>query len=232
MIQGSAEWMQARCAKVTGSQLWRIMPWRIRATKDNPEGYSTERYKYMRELLCERLTGQIQEHYVNAAMEWGIDQEPLAAAAYEARRGVMVEECGFFDHPTISNYGATPDRLVGDHGVLEIKDPTTGTHIDTILSREIDEKYIFQMAAEVDCTGRAWADFVDYDSRIPGDLSFFIRRFIPSKGLIDAIHAEVEKFNSELDQLVKRVQSYKVEDEIIEYEYKKYETAAIVADVF
>lgn len=223
MIQGSAEWMQARCAKVTGSQLWRIMPGRVRVSKDNPDGYSTERTKYMREILCERLTGMIQEHYVNVAMEWGIEQEPLAAAAYEARTGMMVEECGFFQHPTVENYGATPDRLIGSDGVLEIKDPTTGTHIDTIMSGEIDEKYIFQMAAEVDCTGRKWADFVDYDSRLPGDKSFFVRRFYPSQGLIKAIHAEVNKFNAELAQYIERVNAYKIADEVIVYAYKKYD---------
>lgn len=211
MIQGSAEWMQARCAKVTGSQLWRIMPGRVRSSKDNPEGYSTERYKYMREILCERLTGMIQEHYVNTAMEWGIEQEPLAAAAYEARKGLMVEECGFFQHPTVKNYGATPDRLIGSDGVLEIKDPTTGTHIDTLLYKEIDEKYIFQMAAEIDCTGRKWADFVSYDSRLPGDLSFFCKRYTPSSELIESIHSEVDKFNAELDQLEERVRAYRID---------------------
>jgi predicted phage-related endonuclease len=156
-----------------------------------------------------------QEHFVNAAMEWGIEQEPMAAAAYEARKGVMVEECGFFNHPTVLKSGATPDRLVGTDGVLEIKNPTTGTHIDTILGAEIDFDYLCQMAYEVDCTGRKWADFVSYDSRLPGNLVYFCKRYTPPMEFIESIRAEVIKFNAELDALEARVRAYdpnKVED--------------------
>lgn len=211
MIQGSAEWINARVGRVTGSRIGDIMA-RVRPSSANPEGYSTRRAKYMRELLVERLTGLAQEHYVNAAMEWGIEQEEYAAAAYEARKGVIVQECGFFEHPTIPSSGATPDRLIGDDGVLEIKDPTTLTHIDTILGAEIDFDYQCQMAYEIDCTSRKWADFVSYDSRLPGDMAYFCKRYIPEQSFIEEIRAEVLKFIAELDFMEKRVRAYKVEE--------------------
>lgn len=202
MTQGSAEWINARVCKATGSRIGDIMA----RTKSGP---SERRKKYMRELLCERLTGRALDHFVSDAMQWGIDNEAYAAAAYEARTGVMLEECGFFVHPTIKDSGASPDRLIGTDGVLEIKCPNTMTHLNTILTGEIDYDYQCQMVYEIDSTGRQWADFVSYDPRLPGDLAYFCKRYIPEPSFIEEVRAEVVKFIAELDALEKKVREYK-----------------------
>jgi len=201
MKQGSAEWMHARAGCVTASRIADVMA----RTKNGP---SEKRNAYMRELLAERLTGQTAEHFVNDAMVWGIENEALARGVYEAKTGAMVEEVGFILHPTIPRCGASPDGLVGEDGLIEIKCPNTGTHIETLLSGEIDPKYRYQMAWQLECTGRKWCAFVSYDPRIPGAPCYFQTRFIPEPEYLEGIRAEVIKFLAELDELEARVRAY------------------------
>jgi len=125
--QRTDEWFAQRLGKVTASRVADVMA----KTKT---GYSASRENYMAQLVVERLTQTKAESFTNAAMQWGTDQEPFARAAYEAAQGVMVEEVGFMSHPDIEMAGASPDGLVGDDGLLEIKCPNTATHIETLLS--------------------------------------------------------------------------------------------------
>jgi putative phage-type endonuclease len=213
--QGSAAWLSARCGKVTASRIADLCA----KTKS---GYSASRATYMKELLVERLTGKASEHFVNDAMAWGTEYEPMARGVYEAKNSAIVLEVGFIPHPSIPNAGASPDGLVGDEGLLEIKCPTTGTHLETILGGEIPEKYKYQMAWQLECTGRKWCDFVSYDPRIMANAGYFQARFDASYKiaaledghhytvlLIEYIRAEVIKFLAELDELEARVRAYK-----------------------
>lgn len=192
MIQGSEEWISARLGKVTASRMADLMA----RTKT---GYGAGRANYMAELICERLTGQPAECFTNAAMAWGTDTEPQARAAYEFMTGLSVEEVGFVDHPSIAMAGASPDGLVGADGLLEIKCPSTSTHIDTLLSGAVPDKYRKQMLWQIACTGREWCDFVSFDPRLPGDLQLWTARVTPEDGEIAAMQAEVEAFLAELD---------------------------------
>ena len=158
MEQRSEEWFAARIGKVTASRVADV----IAKTKT---GYSTSRDNYMAQLICERMTGQKGESFTNAAMQWGTDQEPFARAAYELKMGVMVDETGLVDHPTIPMAGASPDGLVGEDGLVEIKCPNTATHIDTLLTQTVPAKYITQMQFQMACTGRQWCDFVSFDPK-------------------------------------------------------------------
>ena len=192
MIQGSDEWIAARLGKVTASRMADLMA----RTKT---GYSASRANYMAELICERLTGSQADRFTNAAMQWGTDTEPQARAAYEFLTGNDVQEVGFVDHPSISMAGASPDGLVGDDGLLEIKCPNTATHIDTILSGSVPDKYRKQMLWQMACTGRAWCDFVSFDPRLPGDMQLWSTRVTPEPGELSAMETEVETFIAELD---------------------------------
>jgi hypothetical protein len=207
--QGSAAWHACRLGKATASRMGDIMA-RVKPSKDNLNGYSKRREKYMRELLVERLTGVDQAHFVSSAMEYGAEMEDMAAAAYEAKNSVVADTCGFFDHPTIPNSGASPDRLVPVHGLLEIKDPTTSTHLDTIILGTYDEDYRYQMAWEYECVPAAyWVDFVSYDPRLPINAGYFQERYLPWPSLLCEMRAEVIKFLAELDELEARVRAYK-----------------------
>jgi putative phage-type endonuclease len=192
MDQGTEEWFTIRIGKVTASRVADV----IAKTKT---GYSASRDNYMAQLVCERLTGQKGESFSNAAMQHGTETEPLARAAYEALRDVLVDEVGFVPHPSIIMAGASPDGLVGDDGLLEIKCPNTATHIETLLSQSVPGKYNTQMQFQMACTGRQWCDFVSFDNRLPDELQLFVKRVPRDNEFIKQMEDEVVKFLNELD---------------------------------
>lgn len=195
MEQRSDEWFAARLGKLTASRMADVMA----RTKT---GWGASRANYMAELLCERLTGQMQERFTNTAMQWGTDTEPQARAAYEFMTGNTVEEIGFADHPSIPMAGASPDGLVGADGLVEIKCPNTATHIDTLLTETIPGKYRIQMLWQLACTGREWCDFVSFDPRLPADMQLWISRVAPEAGEIDAMESAAREFLRELDDKI------------------------------
>ena len=198
MEQGTEEWFTIRIGKVTASRVADV----IAKTKT---GYSATRDNYMAQLVCERLTGQKGESFSNAAMQHGTDTEPLARAAYEALRDVLVDEVGFVPHPTIEMAGASPDGLVGDDGLLEIKCPNTATHIETLLSQSVPGKYNTQMQFQMACTGRQWCDFVSFDNRLPTELQLFVKRVPRDNVFIRLIEAEIIQFIAELDDKINKL---------------------------
>ncbi len=195
MEQRTDEWFAARLGKVTASRIADVMA----KTKSGP---SASRTNYMAELIVERLTGKAGDSYQNASMIWGTNTEPLARAAYEAHRGVLVEETGFVPHPYIAMAGASPDGLVGTDGLVEIKCPNTATHIDTMMTEKVPMKYILQMQWQMLCTGREWCDFVSYDPRMPEEMQLFVQRHPFSNDTALDMIREVEAFLSELDEMV------------------------------
>ena len=195
MNQGTQEWMQARCGKVTGSRIADV----IAKTKS---GYSASRDNYMAQLVCERLTGQVAEGFTNATMAWGTEQESFARAAYEAKTNELVEQVGFIEHPLIHNTGASPDGLVGLFGLVEIKSPQTNTHLETLLSAKVPTKYIPQMQWQMRVCDRQWCDNVSFDPRLPDKLQLFIQRVDFDAEYVAMLEKEVTQFLIELDEKV------------------------------
>lgn len=198
MEQRSDEWFQARCGKVTASKVADV----IAKTKS---GYSASRANYMAQLIAERLTGQPADSYCNAAMQWGIDTEPFARAAYEFYRDSEVTEVGFIIHPEIDQSGASPDGLVADDGLVEIKCPNTATHIDTLLSGKVPKKYITQMQWQMACTGREWCDFVSFDPRMPEDMRLFVHNLPRDDKYISGLGEEISMFLDELETKIQKL---------------------------
>lgn len=201
--QGTPEWFAARLGKVTASRVADV----IAKTKT---GYSTSRENYLVELALERITGQRQESFTNAAMQWGTDNEPLARAAYEARTGALVEEVGLIIHPHIEQAGASPDGLVDADGLLEIKCPNSATHVQTLRSGKPAGKYVTQMSWQMACTGRQWCDFVSFDPRMPAGLQLFVTRIKRDDKLILELETEVTAFIKEVDAMVEELSNMKV----------------------
>jgi putative phage-type endonuclease len=190
--QRSDAWFEARIGKVTASRVADVLA----KTKT---GYSATRDNYMAQLVCERLTGQKGESFNNAAMQWGTETEPLARISYEVAQNVLVDEVGFVPHPSIIMAGASPDGLVGDDGLLEIKCPNTATHIETLLSQTVPGKYNTQMQFQMACTDREWCDFVSFDNRLPAELQLFVKRVPRDNMYIRLMEEEIIKFLNELD---------------------------------
>lgn len=189
--QGSAEWHQLRLGKVTASRVADVIA-------KTQKGYSASRANYAAQLITERLTGQPTEGFTNAAMQWGTDMEPEARSAYEYYRAEEVEQVAFVVHPTIGDAGASPDGLVGPDGLVEIKCPTTATHIETLKGKSAPAKYITQMQWQMACTGRKWCDFVSYDPRLPEAMRFFCVRVERDDKTIAGLEAEVINFLAEV----------------------------------
>lgn len=197
--QGTPEWFAQRLGKATASRIKDI----VAKTKT---GYSTSRDKYLTQLLLERLTGTVAESYSDAAMAWGNDTEPFARAAYEAQKGVMVDQVAFINHPTIEMAGASPDGLVGDDGLVEIKCPMSHTHLESLLGG-LDDQYKVQVQWQMACTGRKWTDLCSFDPRFPAELQLVIKRFERDDAFIATLEEEVIKFLAELDDKLNKVKS-------------------------
>jgi len=199
------EWFNSRLGWVTASRLSDVMA----KTKS---GLSASRKNYMAEKISEILTGERTESFTSPAMTWGIETEPLAIAEYEARTFSTVTPAGFVPHPSIHKAGASPDGLVKD-GLIEIKCPNTSTHIETILSKKIDRKYMLQMQFQMACTNREWCDFVSYDPRLPEYMSMVIIRVARDKKLIAEIEDEIIIFIDELNETIKKLKEAASENE-------------------
>lgn len=198
--QGTPEWHALRCGKLTASRIKSMLA----KTKS---GWGASRKNYAADLVAERMTGVQSEGFMSPEMKWGKETEPEARLAYELSTGFDVVSAAFVDHPTISMSGASPDGLVGDDGLVEIKCPNTATHIDTLLSKAIPSEYILQMQWQMDCTGRKWCDFVSYDPRMPQHLRLFVSRLTRDDKLIAEVRAEAVVFLREIDATVAALDS-------------------------
>lgn len=191
IIQGSEEWKVLRLGKVTASKVADVMA----KTKS---GYSASRANYAAQLIAERLTGTPAEMFTNAAMQHGTETEPEARDAYCFYQGVTVEQVAFVPHPKIDQAGCSPDGLVGDSGLVEIKCPQTATHLETLLGQAVPAKYETQMQFQMACTGRAWCDFVSYDPRMPENMRLFIKRVPRNDAKIKELETEIAGFLLEI----------------------------------
>ena len=193
MEQGTEEWFAARCGRITASRISDIL-----ATVKSGEAAS--RRNYRAELVCERLTDTWQERYTSPEMKWGTEQEPNARFAYEMRLGVVVRKVGFVVHPEYEWTGASPDGLVGEAGMVEIKCPNTATHFATWRGSKIKGAYYAQMQWNLACSGRAWCDFVSYDPRVKTDaLQLYVERVQRDDAWIEGAMSQVIAFHRQVD---------------------------------
>lgn len=159
IIQGSASWLQIRAGIPTSSEFHRIVTPKT--------GKPSEQAKaYMYGLIAERIMGTPLVESVSWFMERGSAMEAEAVSYYAFQRDVEPEPVGFItnDDATI---GASPDRLIGDDGLLEIKCPAPHTHIGLLLKEPLDMKYRSQIQGQLWVTGRQWVDIMSYCPGLP-----------------------------------------------------------------
>jgi len=188
------DWFAARRGKVTASRIADL-------SARTKSGWGASRGNYMSELIVERLTNVTADSYTNSAMQWGIETEPLAVTAYEFETANTVDYNSkrFTDHPRIMMSGASPDGLVDDWGLVEIKCPNTKTHIDTLLSNKVAGNYYKQMQWQIACEDRDWCDLVSYDPRMPTDMQLWVKKVDRDYKLIAELEEQVEEFLEELE---------------------------------
>jgi len=195
--QGSDEWKQARLGHVTASCVADVM------AKGKGGSEAITRKKYKMRLVAERVTGQGQESFTSSAMEWGTMQEPFARQQYEVLHETFVEKTGFWKHPIHDYVGVSPDGLVGNDGLIEIKCPNSTTHLDYLIADQVPTEYYKQMQCQMWVTNRQWCDFVSYDPRIKSDKNkLFVKRCVRDDAFIAEMEAEVLRFLNEVDDLL------------------------------
>lgn len=195
-----AAWLLERVGYCTASQFKHLLP-------GKKGGYLAKRDEYKWQLVTERLTGRATEHYVNAAMQWGIDQEGFARAEFVQRMHLMVDLVGFIKHPTLMA-GASPDAIVSDSGgdtLVEFKCPTTQTHLHTIMNG-MDPMHMPQLQGQMWMTGAKQCYFVSYDPRLPRGMDFFCDLVYRDQAYIDNLESEVRLFLSEVDGTIEVLQ--------------------------
>lgn len=202
MEQLSQEWFEARLGKVTASRVSDVL-----ATIKSGEAASRKNYKL--QLVTERLTNKKTDSYTNQAMQDGIDREPMAREIYEKLKEVKVEEIGFVQHPEIKMAGASPDGLVGDDGIIEIKCPIETTHTTNLLERKLPSKYKPQVQFQLATTGRKWCDFISYNPNFEPRLQLIVIRVERDDEYIEMLEFEILKFLTEVELMINQLQGIK-----------------------
>lgn len=194
-------WLAVRAGKLTASRMGDAMA-RLKGGGD-----AKARADYLRDLLAERLADGSIRHYVSPAMQHGIDYEDEAKRAYETATGDLIDdprdyaEHGFFHHPRIGAFGASPDGLLGKHGLIEVKCPTTTTFVKWVMAGTVPDEHKPQMLAQLACTGRKWCEFVAYDPRVKDEARrLFVRRYEPVTDEIASVEKEAAAFVEELER--------------------------------
>lgn len=191
LIQGSDEWRLARVGSLGASRLQEA----IARTKT---GYGASRANLMAELICERLTGAPAEKFVTQAMQFGTEMEPEARDAYTFYTGKEVVQVGLIRHPKIEQSHASPDGLIDDDGLIEIKVPQPAAHLETLLGQKIPERYVTQMLWQMAVTGRVYCDYVSYNPSFPENMRLFVKRLPRDDKRIAELESEIAAFLLEM----------------------------------
>jgi hypothetical protein len=168
--QRSPEWHLARAGRLTGSRAGDVLA-KIKT------GEAAARRDYRMQLVTERLTGLPQEDsFVNAAMQRGIDLEPVARAALEARQGYLIEESGFLSCTELQAGCSLDGHVEAFEGIIELKCPKSATHLRYLTERTLPKEHRPQVLHNLLVTGAKWLDFASYDDRFPERLRLWVIR--------------------------------------------------------
>lgn len=192
--QGSAEWLEMRLGKVTASRMSDVL------SKGKGSAPSKTAESYMMELLAEKLTGESKPFFENDAMRWGTETEPQARAMYEVNNEFPeMKEVAFVEHN--ESIGISPDGMVGDDGLLEIKCPTTITQLKRALSDDYAKDYYTQIQCQLWVTERQWCDFVSFDPRLNCSAGYLQQRVERDDEFIVAMKEKTYLFVEKLNEL-------------------------------
>lgn len=154
IVQRTDEWHEQRKGKFTASEIYKLMG--IKALGETGKGYAFDK-------AVEELYGETEENFVSYDMQRGIELEPLAFAKFQELKEpefLQVETCGFFNFG--ESAGASPDGLVGEDAILEIKCPKPSTFFKLVATNEIKDQYLYQMQLQMMATKRNKAHFFNY----------------------------------------------------------------------
>lgn len=191
--QRTPEWFAARAGRLTGSAAADMM------RKVKSGDWAASRKHLRMRLALERITGQPQERaFTTAAVAHGRDNEPFAAARYEAESGYILEPLGFLSMGPIMAGCSLDSFIHGRRGIVEIKCPESATHYEYLKTRQIPSDYRWQCIHNLWVTGAEFADFISFDDRFPDDLQYLCVRLERNDREIEAYEIEVNRFLAEV----------------------------------
>lgn len=190
--QRTEPWYAARCGLVTASTVGKLLTPTLKvADNDTSRGVTAA-------LVAERITGTCEPTYTNDDMWRGIEHEPYARDVYSGHYQQAVE-CGFMRLDGDGfQLGYSPDGLVADDGLVEIKCPRSKGHITTILADTVPPFYMPQLQAGLLVSGRDWIDYVSFCAGLP----LFVKRVLPDPRWFDAITAACQQFEKTAAEMV------------------------------
>lgn len=197
--QRSPEWYQQRLGKLTASCMGDML---ATIASGKP---AASRANLLAQLVCERLTGKVNEMFESSDMRRGRELEPAALAAYEAATGAVIMPASFVDHPTIRMFGASPDGLIADDGLVETKCLNAANHIAVLKGGSLT-KYLPQVYTQMACAKRSFVDLTFYHPDFPESLQLKIFRisYVPAE--IAHMEGEAERFLAEVESEVRCLQ--------------------------
>jgi len=183
--------------KVSGSRFKAMMT----SGRKKDEVFGATALTLAKRIAFERAGYILQEdNFISGAMQWGIDQEPFAIEALEEAELLDVHSQQVWQqHPEFENVGVTPDGLIGEDSVLEVKCPNTDNHIDNILFGAQIELYKYQIQGSLWVTGRKRCYFVSYDPRVKVKLS--VHQVERDDALIDEMQDRYLQFETEIQKI-------------------------------
>jgi len=194
LIQGSAEWLQARLGKITASSSQSLM-----AAKGLGKGAET----YALELIAEIITEEPKYVPVTWQMEHGHEYEPVAREIYELNRNVTVKQVGGIQYDDSIWY--SPDGLVGDDGLIEIKCPQPLQHLRILTHDGLMDEYYHQIQFGLYASGRAWCDWISYQPNFPDDKSFKVIRVERDEDYIRLLDKRIQEFKGMMKSLMDKI---------------------------
>jgi putative phage-type endonuclease len=184
--QGTDEWHDARRGIVTASVVGKLLTPTLKVASNDTSRGLTEA------LIAERITGWTEDTPMTSDMFRGVFAEPHARDLY-SRHYAPATELGFMLREEDGwRLGYSPDGLVGDDGLIEVKAPRAKTHLRTILADEVPAFYMPQLQAGLLVSGRTWIDFVSY----VGGMPLYVKRVYRDPDWFDAIEAACIAFEA------------------------------------
>lgn len=198
MEQGSSDWLALRLGKVTASKVKDVL------TKGRGNAPSKTAETYMMELIAEKLTGKSKPFFENDAMRWGTETEPQARSMYSVNNDfVDVREVAFIEHNEF--IGVSPDGLIGDDGMLEVKCPNTTTQLKRALSDDYSADYKAQIQMQLWVAGREWCDFLSFDPRLDCAAGYLQQRVYRDEKYIEEMEGKVFAFVDSMNEIINKL---------------------------
>lgn len=183
--QRTEEWYQIRLGRLTGSDFHTFL------------GASETKKNKLLQKAAEKITGESdEEHIITEDIKRGIDLEDEAILMYEMQTGNTVDKVGFIERDEFS--GCSPDGLVGEEGIIEVKCPKQSVFLKQVVEDKIKPEYYTQIQYNLFISGRKWCDYIAYNKKFP----LFIKRFTVDKEVFEKIEKALNECTEKIKEFI------------------------------